>query len=135
MGNSSYSHDDYVQRTAFRAANNIPTFAYSAKTAAAPLHDRKTHDTLNPVVFGKAGKLVRESRDSTEHPNSVAIAVPFDVTGSMGGVPRIVQSKLSTLMSLLLKKNYCEDPQILVGAIGDSYCDRGLFRLGSLNLE
>lgn len=36
---------------------------------------------------------VRESRDADAHPNSPAVSVLFDVTGSMGRVPRVLQTK------------------------------------------
>ena len=35
------------------------------------------------------------------------------VTGSMGGVPRKLQTKLPELFGLLLRKDYCTDPQLL----------------------
>jgi hypothetical protein len=56
--------------------------------------------------------------------------VLFDVTGSMGGVPRILQRNLCQLMGLLLRKNYLEHPQILIGGIGDATCDRAPLQVG-----
>jgi len=47
-------------------------------------------------------------------------AVLFDVTGSMGQVPRALQQKLPQLLGLLLRQGYVEHPQILFGAIGDA---------------
>ncbi|GHC88880.1 hypothetical protein GCM10007079_34210 [Nocardiopsis terrae] len=73
---------------------------------------------------------VRESRDSDAHPNSLAVSVLFDVTGSMGRAPRTLQSKLPDLFGLLLRKGYVEDPQILFGAIGDATCDRVPLQVG-----
>ena len=115
MGYSTYSDDFSKDRVATRAATGTPTFVHDAdiragKTAA------KVHDSLN--IHGK----IRESRDSKEHPNSTPIAVIFDETGSMAGVPRIMQQKLPQLMGLLLRKAYIEDPQVLFGAIGDYTC-------------
>src|SRR5207247_2068681 len=77
-----------------------------------------------------AGKVMRESRDSTNHPESNAVIVLFDVTGSMGEVPRTIQRKLPSLMGLLLRKSYLTDPAILVGAIGDAYSDRVPLQIG-----
>ncbi len=74
--------------------------------------------------------VLRESRDSAEHPESTAIAVLLDVTGSMRNSPRVMQKKLCELMALLLRKGYVTDPQILVGAIGDATCDRAPFQVG-----
>jgi len=65
------------------------------------------HPSLDPHRVA-----VRESRDSGEHPRSLAIAVLFDVTGSMRDVPRRLQDKLPQLLGLLLRKGYADDPQI-----------------------
>jgi hypothetical protein len=88
------------------------------------------HDALNPY-----GVTVRESRDSDEHPRSTPIAVLFDVTGSMGGVPRKLQTKLPELFGLLLRKDYCTDPQLLFGAIGDATCDRAPLQVGQFESD
>jgi hypothetical protein len=112
MGYSSYSDDFYNDRVANRVATNTPTFSYDADINAGKVK-AGVHDSLN--IKGK----IRESRDSKEHPNSTPIAVIFDETGSMGEVPRIMQSKLPQLMGLLLRKGYIEDPQVLFGAVGD----------------
>jgi hypothetical protein len=79
---------------------------------------------MNPL-----GKL-RESRDSAQHPTSVAVAVIFDVTGSMGEVPRVLQTKLGALMRVLIEKGYLAHPQILFGAVGDAYSDRVPLQIG-----
>jgi len=65
------------------------------------------------------GVKMRESRDSDAHPESHAVAVLFDVTGSMAGVPRIMQKELCKLMGLLM-----------VGAIGDATCDGSPLQVG-----
>jgi len=116
MGGSSWSSDLYADRVSSKAAKGVPTFAYDSDVKSGKAA-RKAHDKLN--VHG----VNRESRDSDAHPDSVAIGVFFDVTGSMGGVPRVLQQKLPKLMDTLLQKNYCKDPQILVGAVGDYYSD------------
>src|SRR5205814_1656783 len=82
-----------------------------------------------------AGQIVRESRDSDEHPESLPIAVFFDVTGSMGWVPRELQKKLPKLFGLLLQKGYVEHPQVLFGAIGDAYVDRVPLQIGQFESD
>src|SRR5262245_19495268 len=113
MGSGIWSTDVYDAASRYRVATGASAFAYSDSGA------RTVHPKLDP-----RGVTVRESRDCGEHPKSVAIAVLFDVTGSMGHVPRVLQTKLPQLLGLLLRKGYATDPQILFGAIGDATCDR-----------
>jgi hypothetical protein len=123
MGGSSYSDDFYSARVADKVARGVPTFdhdhAVKTGTTAA-----KVHDNLN--VHGK----IRESRDSAAHPESLAIAVVFDETGSMGSVPRVFQEKIPQLMGLLLRKSYVDHPQVLIGAVGDYFADKASIQLG-----
>lgn len=113
MGGTMWSDDLYRDRAATRAATGTPTFAHDAAIRSGRV-DRKAHASLDPK-----GVKMRESRDSAAHPNSLAVGVIFDVTGSMAGVPTVLQQKLTKLMEILLDKKYCEDPQILVGAVTD----------------
>lgn len=114
MGSSSYSSDVHVARAATRAATGTPTFAHTAAVASGTVAAH-VHPTLD--IRGKD----RESRDSAAHPRSKSIVVMFDHTGSMGGVPVIMQQKLPGLMAMLVGKNYCEHPQVCFGAIGDCF--------------
>ena len=126
MGNSNWSTDAYHARQAYNSSVGSSSFGYTDDVlSSAPRNTWKTHPSLNPKGVG-----VRESRDSDEHPNSLAISVLFDVTGSMGRVPRILQTKLPDLFGLLLRKGYVEDPQILFGGIGDATCDRAPIQIG-----
>ncbi|MFV2197291.1 hypothetical protein [Nocardiopsis sp. LOL_012] len=126
MGSSSWSTDAYHARAAYNAAAGASSFGYTDDVASTmPRSQWKTHETLDPK-----GVTVRESRDSDAHPESLAVSVLFDVTGSMGRVPRILQKKLPDLFGLLLRKGYVEHPQILFGGIGDATCDRAPLQVG-----
>lgn len=124
MGSGRWSTDVYQAAERYRAAQGRSAFAYSDSGA------RSVHPLLDPR---KAA--VRESRDSAEHPRSTAIAVLFDVTGSMGHVPRMLQTRLPDLFDLLIRKGYAEDPQILFGAIGDATCDRVPLQIGQFESD
>ena len=124
MGSGIWSTDVYSAAASYRAAKGSSAFAYSDSGA------RSAHPDLDPH-----GVALRESRDSAEHPNSLAVAVLFDVTGSMGGVPRTLQTKLPDLLGLLLRKGYATDPQILFGAIGDATCDRAPLQVGQFESD
>ena len=117
MGTTRWSDDHYRDRARLRARTGRDAFEYdhAIRNGAA---DRAVHPKMNP-----RGVRVRESRDSAAHPESHAVAVLFDVTGSMQGVPRILQAHLPKLMGLLIRKGYLDHPQILIGAIGDATCD------------
>ena len=72
----------------------------------------------------------RVSCDSEANPSSNAVAVMLDVTGSMRQVPRILQKNLRTLFNLLVRRQYLQDPAILIGGIGDATCDLAPVQLG-----
>jgi hypothetical protein len=85
--------------------------------------------------LNKAGAVIRESRDSDNHPESLAIAVILDVTGSMDEVPGMIQSALMKLMSLLISDGGVAHPQILIGATGDANCDRIPLQMGQFESD
>jgi len=98
--------------------------------------ERRIHESMEP---SKA--LIRESRDSDIHPESLPIIIALDVTGSMGKIPSdFIKDGLPTLMSKLMSEGGINDPQILFLAVGDSVCDRyplqvGQFESGDLELD
>lgn len=129
MGGTSYSDDMYSSRMRSTAASGKSYFSHSSAIHSGATAS-KVHEKLDPSIKNKAGKLIRESFDSKEHPNSVPIAVLFDVTGSMSTIPQIFIKKLGSLMKLLVKKGYVVDPHILFGAIGDATCDDVPLQIG-----
>ncbi|SEL95207.1 hypothetical protein [Streptacidiphilus jiangxiensis] len=130
MGSGRWDTDVYTAAANYRATHGIGAFDYSDRARRGPRHLWRAHPQLDPF-----GLTVRESRDSAEHPDSQAVAVLFDVTGSMGTVPRVLQTKLPELFGLLLRKGYVRDPQILFGAIGDATCDRVPLQLGQFESD
>lgn len=124
MGGSSWSDDSYRSRVSHKVATRGTAFTYDddIRTKGATA---KTHNLLDPK-----GLKVRESRDSAAHPESNAIMVFLDVTGSMGGVVHDIHKKLPTLMGILTRKAYVPDPQILFSAIGDAQTDRAPLQVG-----
>ncbi|MBA9006771.1 hypothetical protein [Thermomonospora cellulosilytica] len=124
MGSGIWSTDVYDAAQSYRARTGASAFAYNDSGATT------THPGLDPK-----GVTFRESRDSDEHPESLAVAVLFDVTGSMGRVPRILQTKLPDLLGLLLRKGYVEHPQIMFGAVGDATCDRAPLQVGQFESD
>jgi hypothetical protein len=110
MGNTRWSPTDWK--------------SYSSTTKT------KTKDELFSSVDLKAHldpKAInyRESRDSVSNPNSTAIILAFDVTGSMGQISDFfVREGLGNVMREVFTRKSVPDPHILTMAIGDSECDK-----------
>jgi hypothetical protein len=86
---------------------------------------RHCHALMNPK-----GVLSRESRDSATHPNSLAIALALDVTGSMGEIPVLMATKLLPQFMKILLDVKIPDPQVLFLAVGDAYRDQAPLQVG-----
>lgn len=130
MGGGAWSTDIFGERERSRASAGRGAFDYYDRTRSRPSGEWKAHPTLDPK-----GIKYRESRDSDEHPLSLAIAVHFDVTGSMAHLPQIFQKKLGELNGLLVRKSYVENPQIMFGAIGDATCDKVPLQVGQFESD
>lgn len=129
MGHSSYSIVDFTDTMA-RASKSVKgafDYDYDVKMGAV---EEKVHELLDPAKPNTLGVIVRESRDSIEHPNSRAVAILFDVTGSMSKNPKLFVSKLGGLMEVLVKRGFLEHPQILFGGFGDATCDNVPLQIG-----
>ncbi len=133
MGGGSWDTSAYVSNNQSMAAAGIDPFTYSKKARSGQVSG--VHPTLDAKLMKNPDPSryrfpLRESRDSDEHPESVPIAVIFDVTGSMGGIPVMLQQKLARLMDVVIDKAGLRDPQILVGAVGDANSDKYPFQVG-----
>jgi hypothetical protein len=128
MGHSKWSDDAYSHLSNSRKGAKVnDIFTNNSKG--------KASEVMMPT-----GIKFRESRDSDAHPESLAISVFLDVTGSMGRIPEIlVREKLGSLMNTLIEQGILH-PQILFGAIGDHISDRfplqtGQFESGTAELD
>ena len=92
--------------------------AIKGKSTAHVYKKRAMVDDYNPKNV-----VMRESRDSEDHPNSTPIIIGLDVTGSMNSILDTVASKLGILVKEILDRKPVSDPQIMFQAIGDSWCD------------
>ena len=100
-------------------------------TVSSIYHSSECKDTMNPK-----GVNVRESRDSDEHPNSNAIILGLDVTGSMGSTAEtIAKGGLNDIITGIYDKDILEDPQIMVAAIGDTYYDEAPLQVGQFESD
>ncbi len=114
MGHTSYC----VSTRALRAAD----YGYHTKAindVFVQNKERKIHDSMKPQ-----GVTKREACDSEAHPNTVAVIVGLDFTGSMLKIPHeLVKDGLPTLMSNLIQHG-TKDAAVLFLGLGDHECDR-----------
>ena len=117
MGGGTYN----VSSRTVRAASE----GYHTKSTAEIFSQKEINNAMNPH-----GIKIREARDSEEHPNSLAIVMALDVTGSMGSIPHhLVKDGLPHIMDNIIQHGI-KDPQLLFLGIGDHECDRSPLQVG-----
>lgn len=134
MGGGSYSYDGSMKRRAAQGwssrkqldkAGIVTDDSYRQKGINEVFRQRQLESKMNPFNV-----LLRESRDSAEHPESLAVVIALDVTGSMGTVPHhLVQEGLPHIMKKLIDSGI-PHPQVLFTAVGDHRCDAAPFQVG-----
>jgi len=121
MGSGSFDADAYrsfASSTATKTTDEI----YSSSSL---------DKSLNPK-----GVKVRESRDSSDNPNSTPIIVAIDVTGSMGIIADVLARQgLGTLFQEILDKKPISDPHLMFMAIGDANCDRAPLQVSQFEAD
>lgn len=111
MGYDSYDS----QRRSTRAVK----MSYATKSREEIFTKRSIETAMDPRGLG-----IRESRDSDEHPTSLAIIIALDETGSMGSVPHhLVKEGLPHIMEGIMEGGE-KHPQVLFLGIGDHKCDQ-----------
>lgn len=117
MGHGIYSNRAYKSLSSKKS--------YATKSREQIFTSRDIDPEMDPRKI-----VLRESRDSQEHPQSIAILVGLDVTGSMGMVPEsIVKKTLPDLMGSLLEQGIA-DPQVLFLGLGDFVYDNAPLQVG-----
>lgn len=117
MGGSTYSHDSYTSSAVYSSARVGESTRSAASVAAAAKSEIVSK--LSPRFKNKAGQIIRESRDSTEKPNSNAVAVFLDVTGSNYRHADKMIKNLGALMASLTADGVLPDPHVLFGCLDD----------------
>lgn len=75
-------------------------------------------------IYDPARITVRESRDSLDNPQSTAIIVASDVTGSMGLIAHNLMAEgLNTLATEIYARKPVSDPHVMTMAVGDAFTD------------
>jgi hypothetical protein len=107
MGGNPWSTSDWDDYKSVHISN---------KTASQIFTSRNMPSNLDP----KKIKL-RESRDSAAHPESNAIIIAFDVSGTMGDIAiQMAREGIKTTIEEILDRKPVKDPHIMVMGIGDA---------------
>ena len=112
--------------TTTAAVNYVSTKydAFNVKSIddVARLSVNQIYDSYHLVPELDPKGVIRECRDSEEHPNTFPIILALDVTGSMGSAARNCAAKLNDIMTNLYNK--VTDVEFLMMGIGDLSYDQ-----------
>lgn len=122
MGSGRWDSTSY---TAYNSAHTV------GRTADEVFTSKATHASLDPK-----GIALRESRDSADNPNSTALIVALDVTGSMGMLAdTMVREGLGTLFTEVLARKPITDPHVMFMAVGDVDYDRSPLQVSQFEAD
>lgn len=124
MGGSSFSTADWS-----RASSVVRDKPLS--------QTNKSKDLKNTLDPSQMKNNVRESCDSIHNPNSTAIIIGLDMTGSMSSIiSQIMGTSLGTLFEYIYGRKPVTDPQVLFCAVGDEPAgDPAPFQVGQFESE
>lgn len=121
MGSGHFDHKAYSSYT-------TRTASMSREEVFESTHLKKE---LNPFEV-----KVRESRDSVDNPQSNAIIVALDVTGSMGMLAEVIARKgLGILFQKLLDEKPVTDPHLMFMGIGDANYDQAPLQVSQFEAD
>ena len=134
MGYSRWDSNDY---RSFASASAVTlNAARSSGMSDSMARKQVFKETRINSLFDPKGVMVRESRDSAENPNSNAIILGIDVTGSMGQyAEQLAVEGLGKLVEGIITRKPVEDPHIMVMAIGDAFCDRAPLQVSQFETD
>lgn len=113
---------DYSQITRSVRSQSL---GYMTKTVHETFGRRSIHPKMDPISI-----KLRESRDSEEHPISLAILLALDMTGSMDFIPgELVKNGLPEMIQKITEAGI-PNPQLLFLGVGDHKCDDAPLQIG-----
>lgn len=114
MGGGKWTDGDWARYSTTGTSSRLKADG-SAKSTSEIFTKRGMDPDLDPM-----GVSMRESRDSEDNPESNAIIVGLDVTGSMGMIAdKIAREGLNVLLQEIYDRKPVTDPHVMINAIGD----------------
>lgn len=134
MGSGSWSTStfvNYVTSNAVTRGYNATLDSLGNVVTIATNQDMFKAVSIDPEL--EPMNIIRECRDSEEHPNTLPVLLCTDVTGSMGQAAVEVAKKLNTIMTNLYDK--ITDVEFCIMGIGDLCCDRGPIQISQFESD
>lgn len=117
MGGGSWTSDNFASYTintkCVASVDSFTTASASAFNVQSIYKSTRLAAALNPH------KVMRECRDSEEHPNTLPVILALDVTGSMGTASVRVAQKLNDIMTEIYASDNVPDVEFCIMGIGD----------------
>ena len=117
MGSGSWTSRSFADYTTTTKGMAVTDFVDTSFSAQELYKARRLSAALDPK------SVMRECRDSEEHPNTLPVILALDVTGSMGGSAVKIAQKLNDIMTELYNDPNVQDIEFCIMGIGDLYCD------------
>ena len=136
MGGGSWTttaFTDYSKKRGLKTSCSIAAdgTAYTSIDASYNVQDLYRNRSLDPMLNPRG--VMRECRDSEEHPKTIPVILALDVTGSMGSATAEVAKQLNGIMAQLYKK--LKDVQFMIMGIGDIAYDRAPIQISQFESD
>ena len=128
MGYGKWTRDSFVDYSASRGrAVTAAGHLDSSLTDQQLFTQRGLHPRLDPK------NVLRECRDSADHPRTVPVILALDVTGSMGAASAEVAKKMNQVMTRLYDS--IQDVEFLIMGIGDLSYDAAPIQISQFEAD
>ena len=117
MGNGAWTKDSFATYASSRGRSVSSTGEVEGKYSAQQMYESRS---LAPELNPKG--VIRECRDTEDHPETIPVILALDVTGSMGKATVEIAKKLNVIMTELYGK--VKDVEFLIMGIGDLAYDK-----------
>lgn len=131
MGTGSWTSKGFADYTiSTKCVASVDDFVNCSNVSTQDVFKVNTlSDSLNPY------KIMRECRDSDEHPNTLPVILALDVTGSMGSSAVAVAKQLGKIMESIYSDEAVPDVEFCMMAIGDLAYDAAPIQMGQFESD
>ncbi len=128
MGYGHWTRSDFENYSAAKGRAVMADGSLDARLTDRQIFQQKLMSPrLSPL------NVVRECRDSKDHPNSLPVILALDVTGSMGAASAQVARKMNEVMTTLYDQ--VRDVEFMVMGIGDLAYDRAPIQISQFESD